>query len=239
MYCVQNLSCAVSSPLMYVVVGLCVCVCVCACSVCVWRYKGPVTMYCLRAKVAVWKNMIDSCHGSFTVVTFFISFLLLSLFLPSLLSLDDFLSFSNQPHSWACFIRPCCFYVFLYARLPPRQSSKAVMFHISVFLQTVYLRPERITHSSLLLWPRLSSISPSLSITFHPITPTPALCAHAPVCLSTDYGAECLANCNLSANYNTSYVFFLPWKLTVFSNLFYVYFIQILQILRVDFSQGF
>lgn len=71
---------------------------------------------------------------------FFLS-LAFFIFFSSLLSFSAFTwCLSVQPHSWASFIRPYCFCVFFYARLPPRQSSKAVMFHISVFLQTVYLR---------------------------------------------------------------------------------------------------
>lgn len=84
------------------------------------------------------------------------------------------------------------FLLFLFFFSTPRQTCFICLFSNCIS------QAKGITHSSLLLWPRLP-VSQSLSITFHPIT----LPLHEPVCLSTHHGAKCLANCKFSANYNT------------------------------------
>ena len=45
-------------------------------------------MYCLRAKVAVWENIIDSRHGSFTVAKFLHFFFLFCFFSSSFMSMS-------------------------------------------------------------------------------------------------------------------------------------------------------
>lgn len=193
-------------------------------------------MNCFRAKVAVWENMID-----FVMVLFhcgnFLDFLLSCFLYFSLTA--SFLYFFLFCLSFSCLpvlsrinhIVELVSSVLTVSMFPSMLVSPAVLqgSHVSCICLPSNCRSQTkgITHSSVLLWPRLPTIFPSLSITFHLITPTPALLAHAPVCLSTDYGAECLANGNLSANQNTSYVFLFSVLSFPLFCLFVEYCIQI------------
>lgn len=130
------------------------------------------------------------------------------LIISSLLSLLVAPIFFESTHFWFSFF--VFFYAF-FSHIPPRQSC---FIYLPSF--KLCILDQRYNPFSLLKLPRLPTSSPSLSITFHPITPTFALCALAPVCLSADYGAEWIYLLSTTQ----AMVFLLPFLLIFTHHIF-------------------